>query len=302
MPPIFWTGKLSFPMMLLVNANNILAWLTGNARDMAAMKSRVRQGYDGSFSAHVNRYDELGAQFQMKAAAAQLEGIDLQGKEILDVGCGTGVMSLLALQKGASRVVCGDISNQMLEVGRVKADRQGYGPECIDFRQLDAESLPFQDESFDFVMTGMTLGLLPDQQKAVKEMVRVLRPGFLLSVGAHGPKHYWEACDASFRVINKRHVLGYRLEFWPLEEEEVRKLLVEAGLTDIRIRRLTWHNTFKTGGEAYDFFSAITSNWWYARIPPTKRDKENRKTRDYFERKGIVKITDDVILAYGRKP
>jgi len=302
MPTIFWTGKLSLPMLLMVNTNNILAWLTGNVRDTAAMKNRVKQGYDGAFSEHVNRYDELGAEFQTKSATAQLEGVDLQDKVVLDVGCGTGVISLLTLQKGAAKVVCGDISNYMLEVGRIKADRQGYGPERIDFRQLDAESLPFEDTSFDFVVTGMTLGLLPDQEQAVKEMVRVLRPGGHLSVGAHGPEHYWEACDASFRVINKRYVLGYRLEFWPRKEEEVRRLLMDAGLDDIRSRRLTWRNTFKTGGEAYDFFAAISSNWWYAKVPPIKRDEETRKTRDYFVRKGIVKITDDIILAYGRKP
>ena len=302
MPTIFWTGKLSLPMLLMVNTNNILAWLTGNVRDTAAMKNRVKQGYDGAFSEHVNRYDELGAEFQTKSATAQLEGVDLRDKVVLDVGCGTGVISLLTLQKGAAKVVCGDISNYMLEVGRIKADRQGYGPERIDFRQLDAESLPFEDTSFDFVVTGMTLGLLPDQEQAVKEMVRVLRPGGHLSVGAHGPEHYWEACDASFRVINKRYVLGYRLEFWPRKEEEVRRLLMDAGLDDIRSRRLTWRNTFKTGGEAYDFFAAISSNWWYAKVPPIKRDEETRKTRDYFVRKGIVKITDDIILAYGRKP
>jgi ubiquinone/menaquinone biosynthesis C-methylase UbiE len=302
MPTIFWTGKLSLPMMLMVNANNILAWLTGNVRDTVAMKNRIRQGYDGAFSEHVNRYDELGTEIQMKAATAQLEGTDLQGKQVLDVGCGTGVISLLALQKGAAKVVCGDISNYMLEAARTKADRQGYGPERIDFRRLDAESLPFEDASFDFVMTGMTLGLLPDQEKAVKEMVRVLRSGGLLSIGAHGPEHYWEACDASFRVINKRYVLGYRLEYWPRKEEDVRRLLAEAGLVDIRTSRLTWRNAFKTGGEAYDFFAAISSNWWYAKVPPIKRDEETRKTRDYFIRKGIVKITDDIILSYGRKP
>ena len=302
MPPIFWTGKLTLPMKLLVNVNNLLALITGNARDTAAMKNRVRRGYDGAFSEHVNRYDELGAEFQTKAAIAQLEGVDLQGKEVLDVGCGTGIISLLALQKGAAKVVCGDISNYMLEVGRTKAERQGYSAERIDFRQLDAESLPFEDARFDFVMTGMTLGLLPDPEKAVTEMVRVLRPGGLLSVSAHGPEHYWEACDASFRVINKRYVLGYRLEFWPRKEEEIRRLLVTAALVNIRTSRLTWQNTFKTGGEAYDFFAAISAAWWYAKVPPNKRDKETGKTRDFFERKGIVKITDDIILAYGRKP
>ncbi len=302
LPTIFWTGKLSLAMKLMVDGNNILAWLTGNARDAGAMKSRVRQGYDGAFSEHVTRYDELGAEFQMKAATAQLEGVDLRGKEVLDVGCGTGIISLLALQKGAIKVVCGDISDYMLEVGRTKAARQGYGADRIDFRQLDAESLPFEDASFDFVMTGMTLGLLPDPEKAVTEMVRVLRPGGLLSVGAHGPEHYWEACEASFRAINKRYVLGYRLEFWPRKEKEVRRLLTEAGLVDIRTSRLTWRNTFKTGGEAYDFFAAISAAWWYAKVPPNKRDEETRKTRAYFERKGITKITDDIILAYGRKP
>lgn len=302
MSTIFWTGRLSLPMMLMVNVNNVLAWLTGNTRNTTAMKDRVRQGYEGAFSEHVTRYDELGIQFQTKAATVQLEEMDLQGKNILDVGCGTGVMSLLALQKGAVNVVCGDISNYMLERAQDKADKQGYGVDRIDFRQLDAESLPFEDASFDVALTGMTLGLLPDQGKAIREMARVLRPGGFLSAGAHGPEHYWEACDASFRSINKRYVLGYRLEFWPLKEEEVQRLLVNAGLVDIRTRRFIWRNVFKSGKEAYDFFSAISSNFWYAKFPQNKREEENRKTRDYFEHRGVVEITDDVIFAYGRKP
>ena len=302
MPTIFWTGKLSLPMKLMVNANNILAWITGNMRDSAAMKDRIRQGYDGMFSEHVTRYDELGAGFQTKAAREQLEGLDLQGREVLDVGCGTGIISLLALQQGAAKITCGDISGYMLEVGRTKADKQGYGADRITFRKLDAESLPFEEASFDVVLTGMTLGLLPDPKKAITEMVRVLRPNGFLSVGAHGPEHYWEACDASFWAINKLYVLGYRLEFWPRTEKEIRQLLADAGLADIRTSRFIWRNVFRTGGEGYDFFSAISSNWWYAKVPPTMRERESRKTREYFERKGVVEITDDIILAYGRKP
>jgi SAM-dependent methyltransferase len=190
----------------------------------------------------------------------------------------------------------------MLKLAREKAANQGYGSDLIEFRNIDAESLPFRDASFDVVITGMTLGLLPDQAKAVKEMARVLRPGGQAAVGAHGPEHYWEACDASFRAINKRYVLGYRLEFWPRKEKQVRHLLEQAGLVDIRTRRLTWQNSFKNGGNAYDFFAAISSSWWYAKFPREKIAEDSRKTRNYFERKRVTQITDDVILAYGRKP
>lgn len=302
MPSIFWTGKLSLATKLMINSNNLLAWLTGNARDAIAMKQRIRQGYEGVFSDHVTGYDELGTEFQTKAAIGQLEDLDLQGKKVLDVGCGTGIISLLALKKGASKVTCGDISEYMLKLGREKAAHQGYGSDRIEFRNLDAESLPFEDASFDVVISGMALGLLPDQAKAVKEMARVLQTGGQASVGAHGPEHYWEACDAYFRAVNKRYVLGYRLEFWPRKEEDVRRLLEQAGLVDVRTRRFTWRNSFENGGKAYDFFAAISSSWWYAKFPREKIAEESRRTRNYFERKKVTQITDDIVLAYGRKP
>jgi SAM-dependent methyltransferase len=148
----------------------------------------------------------------------------------------------------------------------------------------------------------MGFGLFPDQRKALAEMVRVLRPGGYLALGAHGPEHYWEAIDASFRAITKRYVLGYRLEFWPLGEEDIQQMLIQAGFTDVRIRRYTWRNDFETGDQAFDFFAAISASWWYAKFPPAKRAKEFQKARDYFERKKVTQITDDVILGYGRKP
>jgi ubiquinone/menaquinone biosynthesis C-methylase UbiE len=241
-------------------------------------------------------------ELQTKAAKLQLEGVDLKQKEVLDVGCGTGALSLLALERGAAKVVCGDISGYMLEQCNTNAAAKGFGADRIDFRQLDAESLPFEDGGFDVVLTGMTLGLLPNQEKAVAEMVRVARPGGEVSVGAHGPEHYWEAIDACFRVISKRHVLGYRLEFWPRKETEVRRMFARAGLVDIRTRRVLWRNSFETGGEAYDFFGAISASFWYAKLPPDVRTKDSQQARSYFDRKGVTRITDDIILAYGRKP
>lgn len=301
MPSLFWTGKLSLPMKLLVNTSNIIAWLNGNARNTSAMKQRVKQGYDGVFTDHVTKYDELGLEFQIKAANAQLEGLDLVGKKILDVGAGTGALSFLMLGKGATSVVCGDISEYMLSECRRKAKDKGYGEDRIAFRLLDAEALPFEDNTFDIVVTGMTLGLIPDQLKAIKEMSRVVRSGGYVSVGAHGPEHYWEPTDTYFRAITKRYVLGYRLEFWPRSEREVRKMMAKAGLTDIKLRREIWRNQFATGGDALDFFAAISSSWWYAKFPEAKRQQDYKRVREFANKKKRNVVTDDIILAIRRK-
>jgi len=301
MARVFWTGKLSLPMKMVVNTSNAVAWIAGNTRDTGAMKERIKLGYEGITSSHVTKYDELGLEFQTKAAKALIEGMDLTGKIVLDVGGGTGVLSLLALKAGAARVVCGDISEYMLSEARRKAIDQLDNLDRIDFRKLDAESLPFEDGSFDVVLSSMSFGLFPDQKKAVTEMVRVLRVGGCLGLGAHGPEHYWEAIDASFRVITKRYVFGYRLEFWPLGENDLQQMLVQGGLKEVRSRRYIWRNDFETGGQAFDFFAAISASWWYAKFPPDKRTKESQKARDYFERRRVAQITDDVVLAYGRK-
>lgn len=302
MNQLSWTGKLTLPMKILIESNNLLAWMTGNTRKTDAMKDRVKKGYDGEYSKYVSRYDELAGEFQKRTAACQIYGIDYKGKQVLDVGGGTGIITFLALEMGASRVICGDISEQMLGQGRKKAINLGYSSDLIDFRQLDVESLPFDDNSFDIVITGNAFGLFPDQAKAVREMFRVLRPGGFISLGAHGPEHYWEAIDASLRVMNKRYFLGYRFEFWPRNEKQVRLLMEVAGFRNICTNRFIWRNLFKTSKDACEFFSSVTSSWWLSKIPEVRRADEDAKTLEYFVKREIRIITDDIIIGSGIKP
>ncbi len=302
MPQVLWGGKLSPSMKLLANASSTLAWFTGNARNANAMKQRVQMGYDASFTDDVMRYDELALSMQLKAARAELEDLDLKGKEVLDVGAGTGALSFLALERGAARVVCGDISRNMLDHAQKKAVDKGIDASRMEFKLLDAESISFPDCSFDVVMTGMTLGLIPDQAKAISEMARVAKHGGTVCVGGHGPEHYWEAADTIFRSITKRYVIGYRFEFWPRTESEIRFMMAKAGLKNIRTGRMIWRNVFPSGGEAFDFFAAVSSSWWYVRFPENRRQEESLRIRNYFIGKKKNQITDDVILAYGNKP
>lgn len=165
MRTIFWTGKLSPMIKFVANFSNAVAWGTWNARDTAAMKQRTKMGYDGAVTDDVTHYDELGLEHYTKISKALLEGTEVQGKVVLDVGCGTGILSLLLIEEGVVKVICGDLSEYMLNQCKKKAGLLGYGPDRIDFRQLDA------------VTSGMVLGLVPNQRKVVSEMVRVLKPG-----------------------------------------------------------------------------------------------------------------------------
>ena len=299
MPTLFWSGKLTIPMKLLVEVNNLLSLFTGSSNDLAGMKDRVKRGYEGEFSDHVHSYDELGFHLQDRSARIQLEGISFDAMRVLDVGCGTGALGFVAVEQGAKSVVCGDISYLMLKGTAAKEhDSEIKLTNC----QLDAEGLPFANDSFDSVISGMAFGTLPDQKLVFDEMVRVTKPGGLICVGAHGPEHYWEAIDATLRCINKRYVLGYRFEWWPRTETYIRRLLEQAELENIQSKREIWRNKFCDGAAAYDFFAAISSSWWYARFPPEERERDSNRTRVYFLRNRIDVVTDDIVMAFGRKP
>jgi ubiquinone/menaquinone biosynthesis C-methylase UbiE len=301
MPPLFWTGKLSPSMKLMANINSFLALITGNAVNTTAMKQRMKLGYEGACSDHVTHYDEFGLGHYTKIGTALLERVDFRDKEVLDVGCGTGIVSILILRNGAAKLICGDASEYMLGQCRKKMLAQGYVAERVDFRKLDAESLPYDDKSFDIVVSGMLLGLVPNQQKVVSEMARVLRPDGILAFSTHGPECWWETGDAAFRAMPKHYTLGYRIEYWPRKGIEIQRMLVKAGLADVQTRKLFWQDNFETGGKAYDFFASVSASWWNAKLPPDKIEEISKKTRDYFDRNRVKQITHDIVLAYGRK-
>jgi len=99
------------------------------------------------------------------------------GKEVLEVGCGTGLI-LRRIEALAERSIGVDISAGMLE----RAVDRG-----LDVVQGDARALPFPDESFDVVCSFKVLAHVPDVAEAVREMVRVTRPGGHLLLEFYNP-------------------------------------------------------------------------------------------------------------------
>ncbi len=301
MPTLFWTGKMSLPLKLVVNGGSLIAWITGNARDTSAMKQRVKNGYNGNYSDYVHRYDDLGLSHYEKISKKLIEKVNCSGKAVIDVGCGTGILSLVALKKSPAKITCVDMSKLMLEKCKAKIVAEGYSDELIQFHEAEAERLPFDDNCYDVVLSNMVLGMIPNQQATITELARVLRPNGIIALSTHGPGHYMEAIAAGLKAMTMTYFLGRRFEFWQRDENEAQSLLISAGLKDIHTERLTWIDEFESGYKAFDFFAATSSLWWYDRLPPALRAKETEKIREYFQRKRIKSITSDVVLAYGSK-
>jgi ubiquinone/menaquinone biosynthesis C-methylase UbiE len=95
------------------------------------------------------------------------------GARVLDVAAGTGNAAIPAARKGAE-VTASDLTPSLLDAGREAAEAEGLELEWVE---ADAENLPFEDASFDVVMSAIGVMFAPHHQDAADELVRVTRPG-----------------------------------------------------------------------------------------------------------------------------
>lgn len=112
-----------------------------------------------------------------------------RGLRILDVGCGDGVLAT-RLAQGGARVTGLDASADMLAAARRRTKAAGVE---LDLVKGDAGGLPFPTGQFDAVVSGATLCFVDDPRRAIREMVRVLKPGGRLILGELGRWNLWAA-------------------------------------------------------------------------------------------------------------
>ncbi len=141
----------------------------------AALQRRIqRYGWDKAAA-----YYEAFWQNQLKPAQdILLQMADLQpGEMVLDVACGTGLVSFEALKRvGENGQLLGtDISDKMVEMASGLAAQKGENR--IRFERMDAEELNLESNLFDVALCALGLMYVPDPEKALKEMHRVLKPG-----------------------------------------------------------------------------------------------------------------------------
>jgi SAM-dependent methyltransferase len=98
-----------------------------------------------------------------------------EGESVLDIGCGAGVDTLIAaMMVGPEGRALGiDVVPEMLERARENLRKTAF--DNVTFQQASAEELPFPEGSFDVVISNGVFNLIPDKEKALREVFRVLK-------------------------------------------------------------------------------------------------------------------------------
>ncbi len=178
------------------------------------------------------------------------------GARWLDVGCGTGALTEIVLERAAPEHVTGVDPSEPF----VRAAQERLGERAADFSVADARSLPFEDESFDAVAAALVLNFVPDPAAGAAEMARVSRPGGTVAAyvwdyaeGMQLLRYFWDAA----RAVAEDAELANEASRFPLcRPEPLEALFRDAGLVDVEVRAIDTPTRFESFDDLWGPFLA----------------------------------------------
>jgi SAM-dependent methyltransferase len=247
----------------------------------------------------------------LTAAMIEAAGITA-GHDVLDVAGGPGEPSLtIAETVGPSgSVMCTDAVAEMVAAAEGETKRRGLTN--VEFRQCVADSLPFDDNSFDAVVSRLGVMFFPDVPAAFREMLRVVKPRGALCFAVWGKNEVnpFTYCvqDVMSRYVDMPPVGpddpgAFRFA----EPGKLAGLLTEAGAVDVRERELNFRIEASISAEQFWELRSATSGTLREKLATLSEDDARRVTsevlnsvRDFFPN-GHMSFPAEMLIVSGRK-
>jgi len=225
----------------------------------------------------------IGAMFTPVTEALVEEAGIVEGRSVLDVAGGPGEPSLTIAEKVGPRgfVMCTDAVAEMVAAAESEAARRGL--KNINFRQCTSDSLPFDNNSFDAVVSRLGAMFFPDPLASLREMLRVTKPGGAVSLAV------WYKSELNPFSYVVTEVISRYAETPPpdpdapgafrfAEPGKLAGILTEAGATGVREQLLKFPMEARISPEEF---------WeMRAEISETLREKLAKLTREQVQQVG----------------
>jgi 2-polyprenyl-3-methyl-5-hydroxy-6-metoxy-1,4-benzoquinol methylase len=198
------------------------------APEMQTLKARLKATWMSGDYGHFAQYLEPGA-------LEFLKRLDLpKGTRMLDVACGAGQIAIPAARAGV-KVTGIDIASNLIEQAKTRAGKDGLD---VRFEEADAEALPYDDASFDVVVSLIGAMFAPRPDKVAAELVRVCRPGGRIVMANWTPEGH---VGQMFKIIGK-HAPPPPLMPSPMKwgDEAMVKDRLGVGTTAVDVRRMMY--------------------------------------------------------------
>lgn len=226
---------------------------TGEVAPAELSMARVEQ----IFSTIAKKYERFNALSSFGSYKRWLRGMMRQASisprdDVLDIAAGTGDVSrFVASTFHPAHIQCTDLVPAMLEVAKAHEMRGDFGSTPIDFAVVDAQNIPYDNESYDVVTMAYGIRNMPDRMRALEEIHRVLKPGGTLVCLEFStpPNRLWRALYHFYlrymiplwgKIVTGEGegfvYLARSIRAFP-DQEGLAKMMEEAGFHDV-----TWKN------------------------------------------------------------
>ena len=236
-----------------------------------------------------------------------------EGESVLDVAGGAGEPSLTIVDVvgPGGLVTCTDGVPEMVEAAQTEARRRGI--ENIQFRVCSADALPFRDNSFDAVVSRLGVMFFPDSLAAMREMLRVTKPGGTLGFAIWHKSDLNPFCYLVSRVMDQ-HVQSPAADpdapnaFRFAEPGKLASVMTQAGVVDVKERVVKFDIAAPISPPEFWTMRSQTSDTLRSKLSKLPADEQAEVTREVeqavsqFFPGNQMKFPAQMIIVSGNKP
>lgn len=182
-----------------------------NSIDVDALQQY--EDWHKKYNQELVKSDELKLMIWHKTVLEYLTGQDFMDKKILEVGCGNGDLSNYISVNYNMNVTGVDFSTESIKIANAK--KELFNAKTSSFQVADAQALPFENDEFDFIVSCECLEHVPDPQKMINELYRVIKKGGIVILTTENYSNAYAYYIAYLKLTGKKYDSGSSVQ--PIE-------------------------------------------------------------------------------------